>query len=132
MAIPEFARRLALAAALPFAMVDADTGVVVAQRVEPALTRAARRRGLLGQESIDRRHALALAPCAAVHTVGMRFAIDVLFVSRRGRVLKVVTDLRPWRIAGRLGAYAAVELQAGALDACGVRVGDQLLLAPQV
>lgn len=128
----EFVRRLRTAAAEPLAIVDAETGAVVARRVEAALTRTARRRGLLSRDSLADAHALAIAPCAAVHTVGMRFPIDVLFVSRGGRILKIVTDLPPWRIAGRLGAYAAVELAAGALRSCNVRVGDQLLLAPQV
>ncbi len=127
----DFAARLRSAAAEPLAIVDADTGAVIARRVEAALTRSSRRRGLLSRDSLAESTALALAPCAAVHTVGMRFTIDVLFLSRRGRVLKMVSQLRPWRIAGRLGAYATIELAAGTLQSCRVKVGDRLALEPR-
>lgn len=68
-----------------------------------------------------------LAPCVAVHTAFMRFAIDVVFVDRAGRVRRIVRGLAPWRMAASMGAYAAIELSAG-----GERdlvPGDRLYLA---
>ena len=56
----------------------------VATSVEIAATRRSRRRGLLGRDSLDEAFAMLLAPCAAVHTAGMRFPIDVVFVDRQG------------------------------------------------
>ena len=72
-----------------------------------------RRRGLLGRDGLDLSAALMLAPCPAVHTAFMRFAIDVVFVDREGRVRKIVRGLAPWRISASLGAYAAIEFTAG-------------------
>ena len=46
----------------------------------------------------------------------MRFAIDVALVSKEGCVLKVCPDVQPWRIAGAWGAFAVIELAAGALE----------------
>src|SRR3954454_22008295 len=58
-------------------------------------TRATRRRGLLGSDSLA--GALWLGPCSSVHCVGMRYPIDVALVDRRGRVRKVAT-LPPGRM----------------------------------
>jgi uncharacterized membrane protein (UPF0127 family) len=94
-------------------LVNARTGTAVASLVELAVTRADRRRGLLGRETLAPSAALILAPCAAVHTVCMRFPIDVVFVDRDGCVRKIVHDLRPWRMAVSPRAWAAVELAGG-------------------
>ncbi|RSE88766.1 DUF192 domain-containing protein [Achromobacter denitrificans] len=76
-----------------------------------------RMRGLLGRPPPGPRSGILLAPCAGVHTFGMRYAIDVAFVSRTGRVVAVRRALPPWRVALRLGAVAVVEMRAGVLDA---------------
>ncbi|PJM89118.1 hypothetical protein CV044_11450 [Achromobacter ruhlandii] len=76
-----------------------------------------RLRGLLGRPPPGPRSGILLAPCRAVHTFGMRYAIDVAFVSRDGCVLKVCRALPPRRIASCLGAVAVVEVRAGAVDA---------------
>jgi len=101
---------------------------VIAGSVELALNRRARRIGLLGRTGIEATEALVLAPCFAVHTAFMRFPIDVLFVDRYGRALRVVHTLKPWRAAVSTPAYAAVELAAGVLGHHGVMVGDHLHL----
>lgn len=106
-------------------LVHDRTGQVVADRLQTAFDSASRRTGLLAQSSWPPGSALIIAPCQAVHTVGMRFAIDVLFVDRGGRVVKVRERVRPWRMAAALTAFAAIELPAGAL-AGAVRTGDVL------
>jgi uncharacterized membrane protein (UPF0127 family) len=84
----------------------------------------ARTRGLLGRDGID--GALVLDPCRQVHTFGLRFAIDVAFCHRDGRVLRTVT-LRPWRICVPVPrARFAVEAEAGAFDRWRLRPGDVL------
>jgi uncharacterized protein len=56
---------------------------------------------------------LLLKPCGSVHMLFMRFPIDVVFLDRELSVVGVAPDLRPWRMAGRRGAKAALELPAG-------------------
>jgi len=109
-------------------LVDERTREVVAGRVELATTRRARRVGLLGRDRLGPDAALVLAPCVAVHTAFMRFPIDVAFVDRQGRAVRLVRDLAPWRLAIAPRAYAAIELPAGALARHAVDVGDQLEL----
>jgi uncharacterized protein len=104
------------------------TGELVASAVEPAFDSRARRRGLLGRAALEPGRALVLAPCSSVHTAFMRFAIDVVFAARDGRVLKVAADVRPWRLRVGLRAFAVIELPAGAAAAGGVRAGDVLEL----
>jgi uncharacterized protein len=58
----------------------------------------------------------------------MRFAIDVVFAARDGRVMKVAADVQPWRMRVGFRAFAVIELPAGAAAAGGVRPGDVLEL----
>jgi uncharacterized membrane protein (UPF0127 family) len=115
----------------PFVLMNDRTGRPCASAVEIAGTSEARRRGLLGRDALAPSAALVIAPCAAVHTWFMRFAIDVVFVDRGGRVVKIVRRLRPWRMAASFRAYAVVELAAGGAEGPdGVAVGDRLYLRP--
>lgn len=102
----------------------------LATSVNLADTRRARRKGLLGRNSIGANEAMVITPCAAVHTAFMRFAIDVVFIDRDGRAVQVVHDLQPWRIAASFRAHAVVEMAAGRAKACGVEPGDRLFLTP--
>lgn len=106
------------------------TRSAVALEVDVAATRATRRRGLLGRESLGATEGLLLTPCKAVHTVGMRFPIDVIFIDRDGRAVRIVPALAPWRIAMSARAKAVIELAAGTAAASDIRIGDMLYLAP--
>jgi uncharacterized membrane protein (UPF0127 family)/Flp pilus assembly protein TadG len=112
------------------ALMNERTQQPIAARVEIAATRSSRRRGLLGRDHLDEASAMLIAPCAAVHTAGMRFPIDVVFVDRQGYAVKVVSNLRPWRIALAAGGRAVIEMAAGSLRSGQVMLGDRLYLAP--
>jgi len=106
------------------------TRCAVAFEVDVAATRASRRRGLLGRDSLGATEGLLLTPCKAVHTVGMRFPIDVIFIDRDGRAVRIVPALAPWRIAMSARAKAVIELAAGTAAASDIQIGDMLYLAP--
>ena len=109
-------------------LVHARTGAVVASSVDMALTRNQRRRGLLGRDSLADDAAMFIAPCVAIHTVGMGFPIDVAFVDAGGRIVRLVHSLQPWRLAASIGGCAVIELAAGRLKEYDVNVGDRLSL----
>lgn len=111
-------------------IIDADSGQSVASSVEVATTRRARRRGLLGRDALGAGCAFVLAPCWMVHTIGMRFPIDVVFIDDDGRVVKVVEQMAGWKIAVASSASVTIELWAGAVKAVDIHVGDRLCLAP--
>ena len=103
------------------------TGTWLAEWVEGAFDSQARKRGLLGRDRLPAERALVIAPCQAVHTFAMRFALDIVAVSRDGRVLKIWTGVPPRRIAIAWSAFAIVELAAGVCAGKGLVVGDRLV-----
>jgi uncharacterized membrane protein (UPF0127 family) len=105
------------------------TGSLLADTIEPAFDSRSRRRGLLGRDAMREGSALIIAPCQAIHTFRMRFAIDVVFANRDGLVLKIRRGVKPGRITGSLAAFAVIELPAGAVDRSEIRVGDSLDLS---
>ncbi|MFT3804527.1 MAG: DUF192 domain-containing protein [Burkholderiaceae bacterium] len=70
--------------------------------------------GLLGRKRLPDDQALWIEPCSGVHTFGMRFAIDVVFLDRHDRIVRIVTGLPPRRWCGAAGAWVAIEFAAGA------------------
>lgn len=102
------------------------TGAIVASRLETAFDSKSRRTGLLRRTSMPEGSGLVIAPTSAIHTFFMRFSIDVAFVAKDGRILKIRTNLPPWRMAGALSAFAVMEFPAGTLDRCDTRAGDRL------
>ena len=86
-------------------------------------------RGLLGRDGLAEGEGLLLEPCGSVHTLFMRFPIDVVFLDRELSVVAVRQEVRPWRTAGARGAKVALELATGEAARLGIRPGMQLRLA---
>jgi uncharacterized membrane protein (UPF0127 family) len=105
-------------------------GCVLAEFAEIADDSAARRKGLLGRNELPQGHALWIVPCESVHTFGMRFTIDVLYLDRKKKVRKTRPCLRPWRVSMCLLAHSVLELPAGTIEKTGTQPGDQLSLTP--
>lgn len=84
--------------------------------------------GLLGREPPAPATALLLVPCRAVHTVGMRYPIDVVFVARDGRVLRVCPQVAPMRARLCRQAWGVAELAAGEAGRLGIVAGATLVL----
>ena len=101
----------------------------LATQVEVARSWRARMIGLLGREALPTGQALVIPRCDSIHTVGMRFPIDAIFVDQHWRVVKILSALRPGRVplpAWR--AWAVVEMAVGSAAQAGLRVGDRLLM----
>ena len=115
---------------MPLIAKNLDTGVVVADNVAVADTRATRAVGLLNRSSLNPGEALWIVPSRGVHTCWMRFAIDVVALDDQGVVVDQVSALKPWRIRlPRRGTAGVLELPAGALDATGTRIGHRIELS---
>lgn len=94
-------------------------------------TPASRGKGLLGRDSLADGSGLWIVPCSSIHMFGMRFAIDVIYLDRSQRVVKMVRDLKPWRLSAAWGAHSVVELPAGALASVDVQPHDPLEVREQ-
>jgi uncharacterized membrane protein (UPF0127 family) len=111
---------------LPQVALANESGDVVCECCFLAETSSARLRGLLGRSGLSSGEGMLLRPASSVHTAFMRFAIDVVFLDRADRVVKVVADLRPWRMAASRGARAVLELPAGEAARRSLRPGVSL------
>ena len=127
---PSFLNPLLKTGSEGYRLLNERTGLSVADHLLTAFDSATRRTGLLRHNSLPEGTALIIAPTNAIHTFFMRFAIDVAFVSKDGRVVKIRTSLAPWRMAAALRAHAVVELPAGTLDRTGTKPGDRLAALP--
>jgi uncharacterized protein len=101
-------------------------GDVVCERCLVADSMFSRMRGLLGRQGLEPGEGLLLRPAPSIHTLFMRFPIDVVFVGRDGEVVKVVPGLKPWRTSAARGARSALELAAGEAERRGIRPGMRL------
>jgi uncharacterized membrane protein (UPF0127 family) len=111
----------------PFALRVAGSQRVLADPAVVAGDSAARRRGLLGRQRLPQNEALVIAPTQGIHTFGMSFPIDVAFVDRDGRVLRVAPAVPPRRIRLSWRAFAAIELAAGRCAEIGIGPGTTVV-----
>ena len=108
---------------------NATRGIVLAQEAIIADKLWMRVKGLLGKKALAKGCGLVLKPCNSIHTFFMLFSIDVLFVDRVGRVVKALSNLKPFCLTSiYFNAYLAVELPAGLIQASGTTEGDILRL----
>jgi hypothetical protein len=88
-----------------------------------------RLRGLMGRRVLETGQGLWITPCNSVHTCGMRFPIDVLYLDAQGRVVGLEEAMPPWRMGHiRRGARSVLELPSGTIRATDTRVGDRIAL----
>lgn len=102
--------------------------VLLGDAIEVADTSSKRRTGLLKHAGLARGQGIWIVPCEAVHTFGMKFSIDVLFLNKKRKVLKIRADMGRRGIALCLRAHSVLELPAGTIAATGTQPGDELEL----
>lgn len=103
-------------------------GLCIAERVREASGMFARLKGLLGESHLNSSEGILLTPCNSVHTWFMKFAIDVVYVAKDLRVLKIHRDMRPWKLDFPVwGARAALEVASGGAQA--LKEGDYLCIS---
>jgi hypothetical protein len=118
-------------------------GTELARQVAVADTTWKRLVGLLDRSALGPDEGLWIYPCSAVHTWGMRFPIDAVFLEkltplpeadargRRCRVRRIYHRLAPWRLTGLVWkAESVLELAAGTAREKGIEAGDELEIRP--
>lgn len=101
----------------------------LSMNVSPADTHLSRLRGLLGRIRLRRDDGIWVVPSQGIHTFGMLFAIDVIYLDAQARVIHLVEHLRPFRIAPlRVHAKSVLELPERSIYSSGTEVGDRLLI----
>src|SRR5689334_8153088 len=104
-------------------------GRLLLDRLRFARRARTRMRGLLGRRSLDQGEGLAFRE-KSIHMFFMRMSLDIVFCDSELRVLKVVPQLRPWRVAACAGARYVLEIGPGEADRLGISVGERLVAEP--
>jgi uncharacterized protein len=102
-----------------------QNGEILCRRCMLADTPVARFRGLMGRKHLADDQGMLLAT-GSIHTSFMRFPIDAVFLDRSLSVVRVVSSLKPWRLAVEWSSHAVLELAAGVATRAGVEAGEEL------
>jgi hypothetical protein len=103
-----------------------EDGSVVCEQLLLADSAPARLKGLLGRSWLFPGEGMLLRPAGSVHTAFMRFPIDLVFLDRELTVLAVAREVPPWRMRGRRGAKAVLEVAAGEAARRRIEPGERL------
>ena len=103
-------------------------GIIVADRIERAGSLMAQLKGLIGRRRFENGSAMIFPGCKQVHTFFMQFPIDVLFIDKERRVIKIIERLRPGKISEYVkDAADVIELPSHTVLDCRLVVGDELV-----
>jgi len=106
---------------------DTYRNTVIGDQVEVADTSLTRLFGLLGKRHLDTGRGLWIRPSSGVHTLGMMFPIDVIGLDKELKVIRIWSNLVPFRLTSvSTKIRSVIELPAGQILACGVQLGDQI------
>ena len=107
-------------------LVNATKKTMLSDRCHFANTVLKRMVGLLNRSGLEPGEGLLLDRCYGIHTIGMRFAIDVLFMDKDYRVIRAVRSLPAWRTCTVKKAVYVLELPAGSIESTQTTEGDQV------
>ncbi len=109
-------------------------GTVLCERLEVASGLAEQSRGLLGRDSLEPGGGLMfengpVIPFMWMHMFFMRFPIDIVFLDKSGKVIRINRELKPWRVSSLVfGARTALEIESGGSARSRTEEGDMVIL----
>jgi hypothetical protein len=108
-------------------VLNTTKGTVLGERIDVAESSVSRIVGLLGKSGLAPATGLLIMPSQAVHSIGMRFPIDVLFLDRHWKVVHAQPSMVPYRFSGlHWRARSVLELPVGAIARSRTAAGDEL------
>ena len=108
-------------------VVNTTRQVDLAARAELASSFLSRAVGLMGRTALPPDYGLVIKPCGSIHMFFMRIPLDVCQVDKEGRILKILHEIKPWRVGPIVWRSAwVVELPAGTVRRTGAMEGDHL------
>jgi hypothetical protein len=111
-------------------VVNVTRNTQLASNIEVAGGGAKRAKGLLGRKGLASGEGMWIIPCESVHTIGMQFPIDLVYLDRQHRVKKVRSNVPPWRLSACLSAHSVIELAMGVVLTTQTVRGDLLEFSP--
>ena len=105
-----------------------NDNVLVAARVFKADNFFSRLGGLIFRQQLKENEALLLTGCKSIHTMFMRYPIDVLFLSSEGKIISIIKNIRPWRFTPFMSmADSVLELRSGVLEKIALEEGERII-----
>jgi len=102
-------------------------GREIAEKVEVADSFFSRLKGLLRRENLDFNEGLLLTPCNQIHTLGMKFVIDAVFISKSGEIVFIKENMQPGNVSEKVSqAYQVLELKSGAVNDNDIEIGNKI------
>jgi uncharacterized membrane protein (UPF0127 family) len=112
------------------AITDTTQRTLIGANIQVAETSLTRMVGLLGRRGLNAGEGLWIRPSSGVHTVGMKFPIDVVGLDKSMRVIKLWNELRPQRLTSvSLSLHSVIELKAGTIADTGIQLGDLMQIS---
>ena len=106
-------------------------GRTIAHRIHLAKRASERFVGLMGRKQLSQDEGMLLRPCSRIHTFHMRFAIDVLYLSESGHILRAVHSMQPNRLGPKVeGCRQVLEMQGGTVARNQIREGERVCVIP--
>tara|TARA_R110000851_G_scaffold161068_2_gene304652 strand:- start:61199 stop:61549 length:351 start_codon:yes stop_codon:yes gene_type:complete len=105
--------------------IKSDKGSVI-ESVIFANKTLSRLKGLLGKKGLTIQQGLLISPCNSIHTVGMKFDIDVIFLNKQNQVIKIKPSVKPTRMVSCLRSKKVLELASGSAQYNNISIGDSL------
>ena len=110
-------------------VVNETKGATIAAQAEVANSFWSRGKGLIGRRSLPAGYGLVIRPCSSIHMFFMSIPLDVLYVDKRGQVVRVLSGIKPWRVGPIVPRSAwVVELPAGTAARTATATGDTIAL----
>jgi uncharacterized protein len=107
-------------------IVKKRNGEVIAKNVDIADSFSSRAIGLMFSKDIGDREGLMIDPTNSIHTFFMNYPLDIIFLSRTNNVVKIIKDLKPWRLTRPyFSAVKVLEMKGGTLNK-NLKQGDEL------
>lgn len=107
-----------------------DQGATLIKKVMRTESAWERMRGLLGRPVLHQSEALWITPGNSVHSLFMTYPIDLIYLDRQLRVIKIIAGMNPWRLSAGWGSHSVIELISGSLKTLEISVGSQLVWQP--
>lgn len=102
---------------------------LILAEAEVADTFFQRFRGLLGKKYLQPESGLIIAPCNSVHTIGMKFPIDVIFVDKENKICYIMRNMKKGKISPIISrAKMVIEFNAGMADRLQLEINDEIQL----
>lgn len=83
--------------------------------------------GLLVLDELSAEQALWISPCNSVHTLGMKYSLDLVYIDRHNKICGLVKQLKPWRMSINLKAKVTMELPASSIEQFDIQLGDECI-----